>query len=135
MTRTVRFQDVDAAGILFFGRAFEYLHDAYFAFLESGGVDIARVLREGSWAAPIAHAEADFVAPMRFGDAVAVEIERGEIGTTSLAVLYRVAGTTEQKRLFCTAKTVHVFLDGATYRPTAIPTHVRTLFESALSIS
>ena len=32
-----RFQDVDAAGIVFFARIFDYFHDAYVAFFAAHG--------------------------------------------------------------------------------------------------
>jgi YbgC/YbaW family acyl-CoA thioester hydrolase len=127
--REVRFQDVDAAGILFFARAFEYFHDAYFALLALRGLDMPRILREGVWVAPIGHAEADFKAPMRFGETVVVEIERADIGRTSLTVHYRVTG--ECERLYCTGKTVSVFIDRA--RPCEVPREIRGIFTTGAS--
>ncbi len=129
VARRVRFQDIDAAGILFFARAFEYFHDTYLALLEARGIDVPRVIREGAWGAPLGHAEADFSAPMRYGDPIRVAIERGEIGRSSLSVFYRVHEEADPSRVFCTGKMVHVFIDVATRRPRAVPDDIRVVFE------
>jgi YbgC/YbaW family acyl-CoA thioester hydrolase len=128
--REVRFQDVDAAGIVFFARVFEYFHDAYFALLAAHGLDMPRLLREGAWGAPIGHVEADFKAPMRFGEKIVVGIDRGEIGRTSLTVDYRVTG--EREKLYCTGKIVSVFIDRATFRLCEVPSEVRAIFTASV---
>lgn len=128
MNRPVRFQDVDAAGILFFARAFEYFHDAYVALLDAHGIDLAKILASGTWGAPLASAEAAFKAPLRFGDRVAVEIERADVGTTSITVLFRVLSEPDGARVFCTGKTVHVFIDRKTFRTIPVPDDVRAVF-------
>src|SRR6185369_15470944 len=72
--RAVRFQEVDAAGLIFYPRMLEYFSDAYLGWLASLGYDMPARVADGSWRAPIVHAEADFLAPLRFGDLVTVEI-------------------------------------------------------------
>ena len=42
----VRFQDVDAAGVVFFPTLLAYMHDAYVAFLKAHGCDLPRVLAQ-----------------------------------------------------------------------------------------
>jgi YbgC/YbaW family acyl-CoA thioester hydrolase len=128
LERRVRFQDIDAAGILFYARAFEYFHDAYAAALEAGGVDLPTILREKRWAAPLVHAEADFKAPMRYGDPVAIEIVSGELGHSSLKVRYRVTAANDDAHVYCTGMTAHVFVDAATFAPRAVPDDVRGVF-------
>jgi YbgC/YbaW family acyl-CoA thioester hydrolase len=129
--RQVRFQDIDAAGILFFARVFEYFHDAFAALLAARGVDLPKVIREESWGAPLGHAEADFKAPMRFGDAVTVEVERGEVGTTSLTVLFRIVAAADPSKVLCTGKAVHVFVDRETFRSVPVPAEMRAIFAPA----
>ena len=130
MPRVVRFQDIDAAGILFYPRALEYFHDAYLAHLDNQGIDLPRVLREGAWGAPIVRVEADFKAPMRFGDEIIVLVEGADVGRSSLGVRYRVRASNDASRVYCSGKTVHVFIDPATQKPREIPDDVRAAFTS-----
>jgi YbgC/YbaW family acyl-CoA thioester hydrolase len=125
--RTVRFQDVDAAGILFFARAFEYFHDAYMDCLAARGVDLPRAIREGAWGAPIAHAEADYKAPMRHGDPVVVDIERALVGRSSLTTFYRVRSPAGD-HTYCTGRMVSVFVDRATRKPCDVVPEVCAAF-------
>ena len=128
--RRVRFQDIDAAGILFFARAFEYFHDAYAALLEARSIDLPAIIRERRWGAPLAHAEADFKTPMRYGDRVVVAILRGVVGTTSLKVFYEVRAEDDATRVHCTGMTAHVFIDLASFATRGVPDEVRAVFES-----
>lgn len=64
----VRFQDVDAAGVVFFARYFDLVHDAYAAFLESRGHPLASMFATPAWILPLRHAEADYLRPLRLGD-------------------------------------------------------------------
>jgi YbgC/YbaW family acyl-CoA thioester hydrolase len=128
LARRVRFQDIDAAGILFYARAFEYFHDAYAALLEARGVDLPTIIGEKRWGAPLGHAEADFKAPMRYGDRIVIEIVSGEIGTKSLKVFYRVRAENDEAHVFCTGMTAHVFIDFATFKSRPVPDEVRAIF-------
>lgn len=123
----IRFQDVDGAAIVFYSRFFEYFHDAYAAFLRHHGISLAEAVRTGEWLAPLTHAEAEYVHPLKFGDSALVEIVRARIGTTSLRVGYRIvlSGTST----VCTVgQTVHVMVDRASFRPMPVPEPVRRAF-------
>src|SRR3712207_4391936 len=82
----VKFQDVDAAGIVFYPRILEYFHDAYVAWLASLGVERAKVLAAPSWAAPIRKVEAEFLRPVTFGDVVGVGVVALAADGSDLAV-------------------------------------------------
>ena len=124
----VPFQDIDAAGIVFFARIFDYFHDAYVACLDARGISLPAVMAHGEWGAPLAHAEADYTRPMRFGDRVRAEITAADIGQTSLTVHHRIVTDDADAKLVCTGKTVHVFIDRKTFRPRAVPDEVRAGF-------
>lgn len=111
--RGVLFQEVDAAGVVFFGHFFSYFHDAYVAWLGSIGIDLATVIEERVWIAPLVHAEADYARPLRFGDAFLVEVERAELGASSMTVWFRICSP-DEARTFATGKTVHAFIDPET---------------------
>jgi len=109
-----RFQDVDAAGIVFFARVLEYFHDAYLAFLADAGQPLPAVLAERRWAAPLRHAEADYLRPIRFGDALEVQLVRARFEGSTLVVGHRLAAA--DGAALAVGTTVHVFVDPATFR-------------------
>ncbi len=122
-SRRVRFQDVDAAGTIYFARMFDLFGDAYVELLDAAGLDVPAILREKKWAAPLAHAEADYRAPLFFGDAITVEIVRAHAGSSSLTLGHRV--TRADGSVAAVGITVHVFVDGATFKPTPVPEALR----------
>ena len=124
-TRVVRFQDIDAAGILFFAKTFEFFHDAYVECLAQHQVDLPKVLASNTWLAPLVHAECDYKHPMRFGDQVTVEIIGAQLKERSMTVEYSIRGN---DKIFATGKTVHVFLEKASMKACAIPEEVRVIF-------
>jgi YbgC/YbaW family acyl-CoA thioester hydrolase len=126
--RTVLFQEIDAAGIVFFSRIFDWFHDAYFAHLAANRIDMARVLAAETWAAPLVHAEADYRRPFRFDDRITVEIVRGKLGEKALTVEYRIIKDEDPTTDCVTGSTVHAFVDRTTMRPRPIPDEVRAAF-------
>ncbi|HXF58298.1 MAG TPA: acyl-CoA thioesterase, partial [Candidatus Saccharimonadales bacterium] len=91
-TLPVRFQDVDAGGVLFFGRIFDYCHQAYEEFVASSGVDPVRYFAGAEYLVPIAHAESDYRSPIRHGERVVIAIEVSRVGRASFGLRYRVTG-------------------------------------------
>lgn len=114
----MRFQEVDAAGTVFFPRVLEYFADNYLQLLQLAGLDVPRMLRERSGAAPLAHAEASFVAPLFFGDAVSVELVRARVGGSSVTFGHRLL---KDGKLAAFGTTVHVFVDGWTFQKAPVP--------------
>lgn len=88
-TLRVRFQDCDPAGIAFFGKLFEYCHEAFEDFLRSRGAPLDELLRSGL-AAPIVHVDADFKKPLRHGDLVRVRIALGKLSARSFRLEYEL---------------------------------------------
>lgn len=123
--RTIRFQDIDAAGIIFYPRVLEMFHDAYGAFLAFAGAPLPEVLRSGGWLAPVRHAEADYFKPLRFGDPVTVEICRAHVAETEATLGYRIART-EGGEVCAVGQVVHTFVERASFKRTAIPDLIRS---------
>ena len=72
-SRPVRFEEIDAAGIVFFARYLHICHDAMeavFAPLPGGYCALITQRRIGF---PAVHTDCEFVAPLRYGDVVRVE--------------------------------------------------------------
>jgi len=121
----VRFQDVDAAGVLFFGRIYDYCHEAYEELWTGAGVDRAWIFSGADFLIPIAHSEADYKVPLRHGETVDVRVDVTHVGRASFHLTYRVTGPGGAKDLRATAKTVHAFVARATMRPIPIPDDLR----------
>ena len=70
----VRMHDTDMAGILYFPRQFRFAHDALEDFVESIGLTFDHVFRKEKFVFVIVHAEADYLAPLRVGDRLKIEV-------------------------------------------------------------
>ncbi|WP_438043651.1 acyl-CoA thioesterase [Sorangium sp. So ce128] len=123
--RAVRFQDVDAAGIVFYPRVLEYFSDAYMIALKERGIDLPAMIAGGMIKLPLVHAEADYLLPLRFGDTIEVEVLAPKLGDTSFTVGYRVTMTTAG-RVAAIGQTVHVCIDGARFTPCPLPDDLRS---------
>ena len=122
----VRFQDVDAAGIVFYARIFDYFHDAYVAFLRTRGLPLEDALRDRSWVAPLRRAEADYHRPLRFADPFEVILSGLDVAETEFTVEYRIEKGGET---MCTGRTVHVSVDPARFTRSALPDRLRRALE------
>jgi acyl-CoA thioesterase FadM len=125
----VRFQDVDAAGTIFYPRLFELFADVWGALLRHRGLDLPAHLREGTWAAPITHAEADYCRALRFGDPLRVCIVGSRLGESSFRLGYRVEHPEDPSHVYATGQTVHVAVDRAAFRPIPLPEALRMVLD------
>jgi 1,4-dihydroxy-2-naphthoyl-CoA hydrolase len=122
--RTIRFQDIDAAGIIFYPRVLEMFHDAYAALLAFAGMPLRDVMTKHSWIAPVRHAEADYFKPLRLGDEVAVEISRAHVTETETTLGYRIARSPAGE-VCVVGQVVHTFVDREGFKRIPIPEPVR----------
>ncbi len=128
--RAVKFEEVDAAGIAFFARFFNWCHEAmerFFDQLPSGSyVNLIMKRRIGF---PAIHLVADWKAPLRYGDVARIETAVVKVGTTSATfryVLTRVSDGIMAATIEHT--TVATDLDTMTKRP--LPDDCRKLLEA-----
>jgi 1,4-dihydroxy-2-naphthoyl-CoA hydrolase len=125
--RSIRFQDVDAAGIIFYPRLLVYCHDLLVSFLARAGAPLDQVLRDGHWIAPIRHAEADYFKPLRFGDVVDVALVRVHLEAREATLGFRFARA-QGGEVCAVAQSVHAFLDPATFTRIDVPEPPRSAF-------
>ena len=126
---TVRFFEVDRAGIAFFGRVFEYCHAAYEALLVSVDYPLAAIFDAEGWGMPLVHAEADFQRPMRLGEELLIRVSVGRLGKTSITLDFEVSGVVD-KHVRARAKHVHACVDMDGFASMEIPARLREAFES-----
>jgi 1,4-dihydroxy-2-naphthoyl-CoA hydrolase len=105
--RTVRFQDTDAAGVVYFANVLAMCHEAYEASLAETGIDLKQFFGKGAIAVPIVHASVDLRQPMFCGEQYAI------FGAASTQQVSTQQVSTQQ---VSQAATIHI----------AIETHKRT---------
>ena len=118
--RTVRFNEVDGANILFFSRVFEICHAAFEEALDASGHRLRDVLTSASWRMPLVHAEANFIAPIFLGDLLAIEVSISHVGTRSLTWAF-VVKLDKDGSPRATATHVHVAVDRHSFKSVNLP--------------
>ena len=88
--RAIKFEEVDAAAIVFFARYANYAHEAMehlFSGLVGGYAGLIVGRRVGF---PAVHLDVAFSSPVRFGDALRIETRVAKLGTRSVVFHYRM---------------------------------------------
>jgi 4-hydroxybenzoyl-CoA thioesterase len=87
--REVRFQDVDAAGLLFFPEFLSYAHEAMERFFEPLDGGYVRLITERKVGLPAVRIQSVFHAPVRYGDRLSIETRVAALGNRSMTLAYR----------------------------------------------
>lgn len=124
----VRFDEVDFAQLVYFPRLFGYCHQVFEDFFRNEvHVPYAQMLQERRVGYPTVHAEADFHAPLRFGDEVTVVMDTLKVGARSITSRYRLYR--DPARTLCvTARIVTVAMSMDAYQSVDVPEDVRAAF-------
>jgi len=88
--RAVRFEEVDAAGIVFFAHFYAYCHEAMERLFDGVPGGYVGLITKRKIGFPAVHTEADFKAPLRYGDTARIEAGIAKLGETSCNMRYRV---------------------------------------------
>jgi acyl-CoA thioesterase FadM len=126
--RTIRFQDVDAAGIIFYPRLIEYCHDLLVAFFAASGCPLEKALKDKTWGSPIRHAEADYFRPLRFADRVEVALVKAHVEPSEVALGFRIARVSALDEPCTIVQSVHTFVNMETFRRSEVPLQLRAAF-------
>ena len=129
--RAIKFEEVDAANIVFFARFVTYAHEAmehFFGGLEGG---YARLILERRVGLPAVHVEIAFTAPARYGDVLRIETRAARIGNRSAVLWYRMHHDVSG-RLACELKHTVVTTDLRTLTSCDMPDDVRALLTQHL---
>lgn len=124
----VRFDEIDAAGIVYFARFFAWCHDAMEAMLAPIGGGYAHLVGERRLGLPAVHVEADFRAPMRFGDEARVETWCDKLGNSSVALRFEVKRASDGSHV-ATIRHVVALTDLTAMRARPLPDDVRAALE------
>jgi YbgC/YbaW family acyl-CoA thioester hydrolase len=125
----VRFGDLDPAGIAYYPRLVNFLHEAFEDFFSGHvGRPYPEVFRDGL-GFPTVKVEMEFLSPVHYGDRVRVRVTVEHIGRTSVRIRYE--GDVEGKSVFRARNTL-VVVDMKTFRPTPLPSPFKERFEAAM---
>jgi 4-hydroxybenzoyl-CoA thioesterase len=86
----VRFEEVDAAGLVFFAHLGAWAHEAMVRFFDQLDGGYVRLITERRIGLPAVKLEAEFHAPLRYGDVVAIETSVAKVGNKSAVFVYRM---------------------------------------------
>ncbi|MFM6756996.1 MAG: acyl-CoA thioesterase, partial [Dolichospermum sp.] len=87
---TVRFQDTDAAGVVYFANVLRICHEAYEASLATSGVNLKSFFTNSPLAFPIVHANVDFLRPISCGDNLVISLFLEKIGVDKFEISYEI---------------------------------------------
>lgn len=107
-TRTVRFHETDAAGVVYFANLLVFCHEAYEASLAASGIDLATFFSGGALAYPVVHASVDFRRPLQCGDCITLALVPYPLDPASFEIHYQLWLTERPAQPVATALTRHV---------------------------
>ena len=95
ISRSVRFSDTDAAGVVHFQQLLGWCHQAWEESLERFGLEAGSVFPGGrdnqpGIALPIIHCHADFRAPLKIGDHLLIRLEPRKLDIGCFEVISRL---------------------------------------------
>lgn len=129
----VRWGDVDAANIIFYGSYIRFFEIAETELLRSVGMPYGRIFDDLDIWLPRVHLECDFHRAARMDDLLEVSVYVGNIGTTSIRLNFEVRRKTEdgtiEKNVMATAHFVLVATDRKNLKPLRVPEELRRALE------
>lgn len=118
---TARFHEVDAAGVVFFGRYFEYAHQAFEALLDralpAGESPFERV----GFGLPLVHVEGDFARPTRRGDALVIRTVIERWTERSVTFRHTVVGEGDPADVRAVVRLKHAYVRFPEFKPVPRP--------------
>jgi YbgC/YbaW family acyl-CoA thioester hydrolase len=123
-TVRLRFHQADPAGVLFYGRVYELVNDAYEELVRDAGFEYDDHFGLKEYATPVVHVEADYRRRMLPGELLTVELAVTRLGRASFTLGFSIIGPDRQVR--ATGSIVHAFVRADTFNTIEIPDNVRT---------
>ncbi len=122
-TRTVRFGHCDPAGIIYYPRYFDLIHEVKEDwFLDALGWPYAKSITELRKGFPMVRLASEFHAPSRLGEELSVVLTVPQLGRSSMGIDYAVSCDGEAR---VEVRTVVVQVDLSDGRPRAIESDLR----------
>jgi acyl-CoA thioester hydrolase len=134
----VRWGDVDAAGIIFYGSYIRFFEIGETELFRAVGLPYGKVFDELNVWLPRVHLECDFHRAAQMDDLLQVSVYAGRIGRTSLRLNFEVRKKNEageiEEELMATAHFVLVSTDRENLKPLPVPQVLRRALEPYLNL-
>lgn len=122
--RTVRFQDTDAAGVVYFANVLSICHEAYEASLAASGINLQSFFKNSEAAIPIVHASVDFRRPMFCGDELLIHLIPQQLDDNKFEITYQIVAASSSEQQLAKAVTRHVCINPLTRIKRSLPEHI-----------
>jgi 4-hydroxybenzoyl-CoA thioesterase len=128
----IRFDDVDGAGIVYYPRFLHLCHAAFEDFFDAAApFSYPELISKKRLGFPTVHIDADFKAPLSYGDVAIVTLAVQEVGRSSVKTKYEIRRKRDSALSFdATITTVLIDLD--TQKSLPLTDELRAVFSSYL---
>lgn len=120
--RIVRFQDTDAAGVVYFANLLAICHEAYEESLNVANINLQLFFKNNDFAIPIVHASVDFLRPLFCGDRILVNLLPTQLNSQKFEINYQVL--TYENEVIAKAITKHICIDSTTRTRKELPAEI-----------
>jgi 1,4-dihydroxy-2-naphthoyl-CoA hydrolase len=124
---TVRFQDTDAAGVVYFANILRICHEAYEVSLVASGINLKSFFTNPSLAFPIVHANVDFFRPLYCGDNLMISLSPQKISLDKFEITYEI---TVGEVIVAKAITRHVCIEVSSRNKQELPNYMNNWLET-----
>ncbi len=126
-TRTVRFADTDAAGVVYFANVLSMCHETYEAALAAAGIDLKSFFSNPATAFPIVHTSVDLHRPICCGDRLLIHLTLRQQSEDNFELAYQVQLA---DRFVAIAITKHVCIDPASRTRQPLPAEIEQFLQN-----
>ena len=124
---SIRFGDIDQAGIVYYPRIFHYYHYAFEDFFEAAhGTPYPDWIHKRRTGFPTVHVEADFLCPLRYGDALDIAVTTPRLGRRSVDFHFQVR---QAETVAAWARVTKACVDMDELSPMDIPEDLRLVLQ------
>lgn len=110
--RIIRFQDTDAAGVVYFANVLAICHEAYEESLTISNINLQLFFRNNDFAIPIVHASVDFLRPIFCGDRILIDLSPNQLNSQKFEINYQIISP--ENEILAKAITRHICIDPIT---------------------
>jgi 1,4-dihydroxy-2-naphthoyl-CoA hydrolase len=127
--RTIRFQDTDAAGVLYFANTLAICHEAYEESLIVSGINVCKFFSNSAIALPITHADADYYRPAFCGDQQEIHLTPEQQSEDAFKIHYKIYRSDDPGKMVSKALTQHVCINPVTRERQPFPAEIQKWLE------
>lgn len=122
-SRTVRFKDTDAAGVVYFANVLAMCHEACEESLAASSINLKVFFSNPVVAVPIVHTSVDFLRPMFCGDQVLINLITRQRSGDEFEIGYKILDAVADK-VVAKAITRHVCIEPVSRTRKELPTEI-----------